>query len=66
MLLKVKDKHIELQTGLSLNIKTSAVVVFWVSVCILLGSPFKDTLNKRQLNNIGAWGSNMVSYDNFS
>ena len=40
--------------------------MFWVSVCILLGIPFKDTLNKRQLNSIGAWGSNMVSYDNFS
>ena len=49
-----------------INIKTSAVAVFWVSPCIVLSLPSRDTLNNSQLNSIGDWESYMASSDDLS
>ena len=49
-----------------INIKTSTVAVFWVSPCIVLGLPSRDSLNNSQLNSIGDWESYMASSDDLS
>ena len=49
-----------------INIKTSAVAVFWVSPCIVLGLHSRDSLNNSQLNSIGDWESYMASSDDLS
>ena len=49
-----------------INIKTSAVAVFWVSPCIVLGLPSRNTLNNSQLNSNGDWESYMASSDDLS
>ena len=61
-----KNKHIVLQSGLSPNIKTSAVAVFWVSLCIVLGTPSRNTTNESQLNSIEEWERNIASYNDLS
>ena len=61
-----KNKHIVLQSGLSPNIKTSAVAVFWVSLCIVLGTPSWNTTNESQLNSIEEWERNIASYNDLS
>ena len=55
-----------LQSGLSPNIKTSAVAVFWVSLCIVLGTPSRNTTNESQLNSIEEWERNIASYNDLS
>ena len=49
-----------------INIKTSAVAVFWVSPCIVLGLPSRNTLNNSQFNSNGDWESYMASSDDLS